>query len=895
MANMHTIAALKADFAKGGPNEIIANGRQEISGPRLNNVLLNIIDTLDYVLAPEGVGIESIHQNADSSLTFTLTDGTTFTTIPLKGEKGDPPVITADEEGNIYADGQFVTSIIRDTLAQVVSDVDVAVARANEAAQAATQKAALAEAAAGTANTAAAGADAKAALAQAAADNADAKAALANTAAGTANTAASGADTAAANANAKATLANTAAGEATAAADSANIAAATATEKAGLADTAAQTANAAAEAADEAREGIQEDLDKKANKDGWYQTLTSGLAENLVDTKGAGTEQEFTDRTSCGEESIADDGSGIIKELRGNSLVWNQLVTNGDFANGTTGWGTQAGCNLSISGGKLVCTIASESLSAMRITQPVDFIDAHKYLVFCRYLIHSASFRDSVYKGYFGGPTQWWGYMTITDTDTSVTVSEIITASGSHTNINVGPYRTKSTLYFAVGDYTTYDFISCIDLTLMFGPGKEPATVEEFQALYHELYYPQNYGTILNNAAATLITDGFNQWDEEWELGNINIDNGQDQASTTNIRSKNYIEVFPGSTYYCKLGSGTGLRICAYAADKNYISTISGLSSLANTTFQIPSNAKYIRIGTVGYGPNYNHDICINLSWSGYRNGEYEPYWKRVTGMDMRKIYGKLNGAGEMVQVFPDGGRSAGDAYDVAEIFEKKEADVRLGVVDMGTLTYTEGTTGETPIFTVSYLQLADRKSGSANLLCPRYIAVGTTRTALQNADKAIASYGRSTQAISIRDDAYATGAAIKEALNGVPLYYELAEPLHYTDLMYSEDGGQTFTDIPTVFKVADFGTERIEPLVDAQGNPVTAPFRAVIKYSDDFTRTIVNLQKNFDTTGGLDDLLAELSAKLSTALNGTFTIARGAYNPATKKYAWSVSFTPNE
>lgn len=56
MANLETIEALKADFSATGPHAISANGQQKITGPRLNAVLNNIIDTLVYVLGSGGGG-----------------------------------------------------------------------------------------------------------------------------------------------------------------------------------------------------------------------------------------------------------------------------------------------------------------------------------------------------------------------------------------------------------------------------------------------------------------------------------------------------------------------------------------------------------------------------------------------------------------------------------------------------------------------------------------------------------------------------------------------------------------------------------------------------------------------------------------------------------------------
>ena len=60
-----------------------------------------------------------------------------------------------------------------------------------------------------------------------------------------------------------------------------------------------------------------------------------------------------------------------------------------------------------------------------------------------------------------------------------------------------------------------------VDLTLMFGSGNEPSTVEEFEALFPEAYYPYNAGELISNNAEAVESVGFNLWDEEYEVGRL--------------------------------------------------------------------------------------------------------------------------------------------------------------------------------------------------------------------------------------------------------------------------------------------------------------------------------------------------------------------------------------
>ena len=163
--------------------------------------------------------------------------------------------------------------------------------------------------------------------------------------------------------------------------------------------------------------------------------------------------------------------------------------------------------------------------------------------------------------------------------------------------------------------------------------------------------------------------------------------------------------------------------------------------------------------------------------------------------------------------------------------------------------------------------------------MCNRYYTDTAGHVEKQVNDKTISVNNNGW--VYIYDSAYAsvTPQAFKAAMSGVMLYYELAEPIETT----------ITPPLDLTYKVADFGTE--ESISDGK----STPFIGIIKYSDDFTRGLVNMPKNYDTTASLDALAASLSAMLTSALDGTVTITRGEYDPATKKYEWSCQFTKNQ
>jgi hypothetical protein len=95
---------------------------------------------------------------------------------------------------------------------------------------------------------------------------------------------------------------------------------------------------------------------------------------------------------------------------------------------------------------------------------------------------------------------------------------------------------------------------------------------------------------------------------------------------------------------------------------------LSQVNFATNNTFTTPANCRYIKFSY--QGTTYKNDICINLSHSGYRNGEYEPYWTSTLALPVATY-------------FPTGMKSAGSVYD--ELTETK------AIQRVGTRAYAAG------------------------------------------------------------------------------------------------------------------------------------------------------------------------------------------------------------
>ena len=531
--------------------------------------------------------------------------------------------------------------------------------------------------------------------------------------------------------------------------------------------------------------------DNFAQKDGYYGSLTAGAAENLVGRGSVPAEIAF--RTSGGDQDLGT-GSALITKILGRTEAFNQLVeTDSITSQGSEITATDNGDGSFTLNG----TTTAVDYIKISLQNAIDFIGGNKYLL--------KSSEDTSKT-----------FLQVPSGVTSNFTEGIRTAAGS---------ESKSVIWIGiVPDVTLTNFVvkpQIFDLTLMFGAGKEPATVAAFEALHPLPYYNYNAGVLKNNAATGIKTTGFNQWDEEYEVDAQN-----------RVRSKNYIKVIGGSTYYMKMPN-TGAAIDFYDANYNSVSTIYGV---LNNNVTVPSGASYIKfVCGAGYGTTYNHDICINLSWSGYRNGEYEPYEEHILNLPLDAIpcHDENNNA-----VVVNGLDGVGTSYDEAVVENGMVTKIvkRFAEVDLGDLTY-EIQSGYTDVFWAGISGITGTDAG----ICPKYVFKADGGIL---ADKEfLFANGR----IYIKDSAYSDKDVFKAALDGVKLRYELATPLTLT------------VDEPFAasYYVNDFGTEARLPQ-DTADDP-QAPFCAEIQYAMNSVDTLRNLPRNYISDNSMENILNAL------------------------------------
>lgn len=195
--------------------------------------------------------------------------------------------------------------------------------------------------------------------------------------------------------------------------------------------------------------------------------------DELIKTSQALIDQSFTDR----ESPAPMDGLAKLESIKGNTLVWNQQAKELI----STNW-TAESATASYSDG--LCTITPTGYNA-RISADANIVIGHKYLIAGDF---TNADNQPVY-AYAGAIGSYTTGIRVEQTSALTRQSKIFTATETgkiyvRNNSNTGVFSVKNLIL--------------IDLTVMFGSGNEPTTVEEFTYLFHLPYYDYNAGTLLS-------------------------------------------------------------------------------------------------------------------------------------------------------------------------------------------------------------------------------------------------------------------------------------------------------------------------------------------------------------------------------------------------------------
>jgi hypothetical protein len=301
--------------------------------------------------------------------------------------------------------------------------------------------------------------------------------------------------------------------------------------------------------------------------------------------------------------------------------------------------------------------------------------------------------------------------------------------------------------------------------------------------------YAYNEGEVIHCNTESIKSVGDNAWDEEWEVGGLSSD-GEPSSVANRIRSRNYIEVLANEEYY----STRFLTIFFYDDEMRFLSYI----DMNTSTFTTPSGCRYIKFYLYGT-EDYNNDIMITLVHSGWKvdtDAKYQPYEQDIRKIDYRILEAFPNGMMPWDMVYNKNGKG----YIVKG----------TGVVeDMSLLNWDTGFGGfHTSDIRHNIKHLYEYIP--SNILCSR---LATNLVSSDDVGIALIYGGSADHPYNgnIKIVGYDSLNSLLADLQGIPLYYELAEP---TIIEYDEPFNLDYL-------VWDFGTEEI--IADKPSAPLKA------------------------------------------------------------------------
>ena len=377
---------------------------------------------------------------------------------------------------------------------------------------------------------------------------------------------------------------------------------------------------------------LQESLDAKAEIDGYYDEMTVGSAEQLLSSDYIVDKVPYNFRTSGGSLDI---GNREIDKIVGGSIVWNQWLSNTKLPEDSALYSSDTFTQNNV-------TLAKNSNGGYTISTTEEGASARVQLK----IGSSSLLPNFTNNGHIF-------YFTINGRTDDIFFNFV---SADYKKIPYIYKRSSSSgfnmwLIVEAGAIITTPievYPLLIDITQMFGATiaqhiytLEKATtgagVAYFKKFFPKDYYPFNKGELMSVRTAAHVMTGFNQFDENAEgeiIGNyrvFKIPIGETNLLWMTLEEKSSsVELTTENIGFCKDPSHMGskyrwvMRNGVYTPNDAY--NVKPVSSTDYYSYVVVYPSDINTLNRI----KQKYNINVNLSWSGWRNGEYEPYVKHT-------------------------------------------------------------------------------------------------------------------------------------------------------------------------------------------------------------------------------------------------------------------------
>ena len=372
---------------------------------------------------------------------------------------------------------------------------------------------------------------------------------------------------------------------------------------------------------------IYNTLGEYAKIDGYYSNMGVGEADFAKSIKS--DRQIDNPEIACppitfgtaGGKAEIETGINKFTTLYGNSIVWNQLLQNGDFSEGTANWYARSTTRTSISvnDGILSHTFLENQeytgSNAYRygLQQDCTIIAGHKYLL--RGKIKSpltGVFTCEMGEDAYPNPSEKFNAVA----NEWVSFAIIVPVTVNKNKIILYPYS----IALSQGDVVQYQDICLFDLTKMYNVNNEPTVPDDFISTFTSPYYAYNQGVLISSNSSSFISIGKNQC------------RGLNAVSGETYSQSDFIKVVPGIEYELS-GISNGGYIYEYDLNKNLLSQSGEITQTTNIT--LSPYTQYVKIEAETFS-----NVMFYITWGVY-NEPYEAFTEQTVtlpGIELRSI-----------------------------------------------------------------------------------------------------------------------------------------------------------------------------------------------------------------------------------------------------------------
>ena len=536
----------------------------------------------------------------------------------------------------------------------------------------------------------------------------------------------------------------------------------------------------------------------------------------LLSTTPIGENAPFVKRRSGGNVQFP----ALLKDkIIGASVVWNQLVKNGNFSS-TDNWSATR-CTRSVSGNILSCTVTelSTNLVGVRVQQSLNVVSGHKYIMHFSIKPAHTSIKvirygsNDIYNGSLNGGE--WNTKTV-----------IFSAVDNADTFIIGLNASSDTGY-SVNDIDQVKEVYLTDLTAMFRStiadyvntletqtaGSGIAWLKSY-GFFTEPYYAYSANKIDSVSVSAKKYTGKNQlpmivasiksantsgtWNgNAYTLNGVTFTLQTDTSENiTGIKlngtaSANAIFVlsvglnttalagglFNGYNNYSPYTNGITIRVVETATTDLLQSLTENVAIADNGT----NKRMVIRVAN-GYTVPANTLFYPMIRLASVSDTTFVPYTETTYSLDNTTLRGlfKLDTNNKLY--------ADGDIYN-----SDGSGEVKYEEVDMGSLNW-QSYSG-----TLYYVDIADKKNAESpdnvdDIICEPYITMAGSKV-VNNSTVIGIGASLSNGRVFLRDSNYSTASALITALSGKKLIYKKATPTTatltpYTSLQNIESGG---------------------------------------------------------------------------------------------------------